>query len=199
VGWGAGFADFDNDGLPDLLFVNGSVYPEVEKYFAEFKYKNPRILLRNTGGGTFENVSEAGGTGITDRHSSRGCAFGDFDNDGDVDTVIMNMNEPPSLLRNDTKSGNHWLKLKLIGTKSNRSAIGATVWVWAGGRRLRQDVLSQSSFYSQNDLRLHYGLGQVRKADTIEIRWPGGLVETYKNVAADQILTIREGVARSVI
>lgn len=199
VGWGAGFADFDNDGLPDLFFVNGSVYPEVEKYFSDFKFKNPRILLRNTGGGVFENVSGSSGSGITGRHSSRGCAFGDFDNDGDVDIVVMNMNEPPSLLRNDTRSGHHWLKLKLVGTKSNRSAIGAAVWVTSGGIRLRQDVLSQSSFYSQNDLRLHYGLGQALKADTVEIRWPSGLVETYKNVAADQILTIREGALLPVL
>ena len=125
-------------------------------------------------------------------HSSRGCAFGDFDNDGDVDIVVMNMSEPPSLLRNDTRNGNHWLKLKLIGTASNRSAIGASVVVTAGGKRQRQDVLSQSSFYSQSDLRLHFGLGEAKVADSIEIRWPLGEVQTLHDVAGDRILTIRE-------
>lgn len=196
VGWGAGFADFDNDGLPDLLFVNGSVYPELDKYFKDYKYKNPRLLLRNKGNAVFENVSAISGPGITDVHSSRGCAFGDYDNDGDVDVLIMNMSEPPSLLRNDTQSGNHWLKLKLVGTKSNRSAIGAAVVVTAGGRKQRQDVLSQSSFYSQSDLRLHFGLGQEKAAESIAIRWPSGLTEAYRSVRADQILTFKEGAAR---
>jgi enediyne biosynthesis protein E4 len=192
VGWGAGFADFDNDGLPDLLFVNGNVYPEIEKLFAEYKYKNPRMVLRNLGDGTFYNASEGSGPGITDRHSSRGCAFGDFDNDGNVDVAIMNMSEPPSLLRNVTRNGNHWLKLKLIGTKSNRSAIGASVILTAAGRRQRQDVLSQSSFYSQSDLRLHFGLGEAKQADSVEIRWPSGTVQTVRDLRGDQIATLRE-------
>jgi hypothetical protein len=193
VGWGAGFADFDNDGLMDLLFVNGSVYPEVEKHFSEYRYKNPRMLLRNLGNAVFENVSESAGPGITGPHSSRGCAFGDFDNDGDVDVVVMNMNEPPSLLRNDTKTDHHWLKVKLVGSKSNRSAIGANVLVTVGGRVQRQDVLSQSSFYSQSDLRLHFGLGAASRADMVEIRWPSGLVESYRNVPGDRVVTWREG------
>jgi hypothetical protein len=193
VGWGAGFADFDNDGHMDLLFVNGNVYPEIEKHFADYKHKNPRMLLRNAGGGAFVDMSERGGSGIVTPHSSRGCAFGDFDNDGDVDAVVMNMNEPPSLLRNDVKNSNHWLKLKLVGTKSNRSAIGARVIVRAGEWRQRQDVLSQSSFYSQSDLRLHFGLGARAKADEIEIRWPSGLAERHREIKADQILTLKEG------
>jgi hypothetical protein len=138
-------------------------------------------------------VSEAAGPGITDAHSSRGCAFGDFDNDGKVDAVVMNMNEPPSLLRNESRTSNQWLKLKLIGSRSNRSAIGATAWVTAGGRRQRQDVLSQSSFYSQNDLRLHFGLGRASRADAVEVRWPSGLRTTYKSVAANQTLILKEG------
>jgi hypothetical protein len=194
IGWGAGFADFDNDGLLDLLFVNGSVYPEIEKAFPEYKYKNPRIVLRNLGG-SFENVSARCGPGITDEHSSRGCAFGDFDNDGRVDVAIMNMGEPPSLLRNETISENRWLIVKLVGTKSNRSAIGARAIVTAGGRRQTREVLSQSSFYSQNDLRLHFGLGPAKSAD-IEIRWPSGLKEFYAGVQANQILRLREGDAR---
>ena len=195
VGWGAGFEDFDNDGRLEILFVNGSVYPEVEKRFPEVEHKNPRILLKDRGDGVYLNVSPVSGPGISDRHSSRGCAFGDFDNDGDVDVVIMNMNEPPSLLRNDVRTGNHWLNLKLVGTKSNRSAIGASVRVTAGGRRRRRDVLSQSSFYSQSDLRLHFGLGKAERADRIEIRWPSGLVETLDDVKVDQMLVLREGSA----
>jgi hypothetical protein len=118
--------------------------------------------------------------------------LGDFDNDGNVDAVVMNMNEPPSLLRNTTRTGNHWLKLKLIGSRSNRSAIGATAWVMAENRRQRQDVLSQSSFYSQNDLRLHFGLGQASKADAVEVRWPSGLRTSYKSVSANQTLILKE-------
>jgi hypothetical protein len=190
-GWGAGFADFDNDGLVDLLFVNGNVYPELEQFFTGYKYKNPRILLRNLGGGVFENLSDDSGAGITACHSSRGCAFGDFENNGKIGVAIMNMGEPPSLLRNESTNGNRWLKLKLIGTKSNRSAIGAKVFVSAGGRRQRQEVLSQSSFYSQSDLRLHFGLGSATSAD-VEIHWPSGLKEIYSGVKSNQILGLKE-------
>jgi enediyne biosynthesis protein E4 len=192
IGWGAGFADFDNNGLPDLLFVNGNVYPEIEKLFAEYPHKNPRLLLRNTGGGRFENVSGESGPGVSACHSSRGCALGDFDNDGRVDAVVMNMNEPPSLLHNETANENHWLSLKLVGTKSNRSAIGASVRLVSGGRPLRQDVLSQSSFYSQNDLRLHFGLGSAKAVDSVEVRWPSGIIQQVRGIRSDQIVTIRE-------
>jgi hypothetical protein len=195
VGWGAGFADFDNDGFLDLLFVNGNVYPELEQFFKGYKYRNPRILLHNMGTGAFENVSDRSGPAIMEQHSSRGCAFGDFDNDGNVDVVVMNMGEPPSLLRNETSNDNHWLKLKLIGTKSNRSAIGAKAFVSSEGRRQRQEVLSQSSFYSQSDLRLHFGLGSANTAD-VEIQWPSGLTEVYTGVKSNQILSLREGQAR---
>jgi enediyne biosynthesis protein E4 len=192
VGWGAGFADFDNDGFLDLLFVNGNVYPELEPFFTGYKYRNPRILLRNLGSGVFKNVSDSSGPGIAASHSSRGCAFGDFDNDGRIGVVIMNMGEPPSLLRNETVNSNRWLKLKLIGTKSNRSAIGARVFVTASGRRQRQEVLSQSSFYSQSDLRLHFGLGSSASAD-VEVQWPSGLKEVYRDVKSNQILSLKEG------
>ena len=195
VGWGAGLFDFDNDGNLDLFFVNGNVYPEVEKVLKDYPYKNPRVCLHNLGGGKFEDASLTSGPGVTDPHSSRGCAFGDFDNDGDIDIVIMNMNEPPSLLRNDLANGNHWLKVKLIGTRSNRSALGTTVIARANGWQQRQQVTGQSSFYSQNDLRLHFGLGKLTQVDELEVAWPLGLREVYRNVKADQFLTLREGAA----
>src|SRR5262249_40312419 len=127
VGWGAGMADLDNDGLPDLFLVTGSVYPEVESKLPAYPYKTPRLVFRNLGGGRFEELIDEAGPGVAAPHSSRGCAFGDFDNDGDVDVLVMNMNEPPSLLRNDVTSKDHWLKVLLEGVQSNRSAIGARV------------------------------------------------------------------------
>ncbi len=190
--WGAGIADLDNDGYPDIFYVTGSVYPEVEKTLPQYPDKSPRVLFRNLGNGTFEELREQAGPGVTTPHSSRGCAFGDFDNDGDIDILIVNMNEPPSLLRNDVRGKNHWLKIKLIGTQSNRSAIGARVLLRYGGKLQAQSVLSQSSFYSANDLRLHFGLGNSNLAD-IEIHWPNGMQEHFKDVKADKLLTIMEG------
>ena len=194
VGWGTGIFDLDNDGLPDILTVTGSVYPEVETLLPQFSYKSPRIVFRNVGG-TFEELIGEAGSGISAVHSSRGCAFGDFDNDGDVDVLIINMNEPPSLLRNDVTGGGHWLKVKLIGVKSNRSAIGARVTAHYGGKTQAQAVLSQSSFFSANDLRLHFGLGTAETAD-LEIQWPSGLREKLIKVAANRLVTVREGSTR---
>lgn len=192
VGWGAGIFDLDNDGLPDIFWVTGSVFPELEKVHPEFAWKTPRVLFRNLGGGKFEELTDAAGPAIAEAHSSRGAAFGDFDNDGDVDILIMNMNEPPSLLRNDVNGGGHWLKVKLIGVKSNRSAIGATVIASFGGRMQALPVTAQSSYLSVNDSRLHFGLGAATSAD-LEVHWPNGLHETFKAVAANQLVTIREG------
>jgi hypothetical protein len=192
VGWGAGIQDFDNDGLPDLFWVTGSVYPEVEKVKPDYRFKTPRVLFRNLGNGKFEELMAGAGPGISDAHSSRGVAFGDFDNDGDVDILIMNINEPPSLLRNDASGGAHWLKVKLVGTKSNRSAIGATVIATYGSRRQAQAVTAQSSYLSVNDRRLHFGLGAAQSAD-LEIRWPSGLREPVKGVAANRLVTVHEG------
>jgi hypothetical protein len=192
VGWGAGIVDLDNDGWPDIFFVTGSVYPEVEKHLPAYPYRTPRVIFRNLGNGRFEELIEEGGPGVAAAHASRGCAFGDFDNDGDLDILIVNLNEPPSLLRNDLGGRNHWLKVKLIGTKSNRSAIGARVTCRYGDRRQVQEVLSQSSFYSVNDPRLHFGLGAAETAN-LEVRWPSGAVETYAKVAADRIVVIKEG------
>jgi hypothetical protein len=198
VEWGTGLADFDNDGWPDILIATGNVYPEVEKIFKEYPHRGPRLLYQNLRNGRFKEVTSQMGPGILSPKSSRGCAFGDFDNDGDIDVLVMNMNEPPQLLRNEYINGrtagpNHWLKLKLVGTKSNRSAIGARVLLTAGSRSQVQEVTSQSSYYSHNDQRLHFGLGGDQKADVIEIRWPSGQTETLKNIAANQILKIKEG------
>ena len=187
VTWGVGIVDLDNDGKPDIFEVTGGIYPEVRD-----NYETPRIVFRNLGNGQFEELLGDAGPGVDARHSSRGCAFGDFDNDGDIDVVIINHNEPPSLLRNDVSGGNHWLKIKLAGVKSNRSAIGARVIVRYGGQLQAQEVLSQSSYLSVNDRRLHFGLGSNTTAD-IEVRWPGGGVEKFTGVAPDQLIYIREG------
>jgi hypothetical protein len=190
--WGAGIVDLDNDGLPDLFMTTGSVYPQVEAKLPQFPNKGPRVVFRNLGNGSFEELIDEAGPAISATHCSRGCAFGDFDNDGDVDILIVNLNEPPSLLRNDMRGNHHWLKIKLIGTKSNRSAIGARVVLRYGTKKQAQEVMSQSSFYSSNDPRLHFGLGAETSAD-IEVRWPSGLQEKFKAVAADQLITVKEG------
>jgi enediyne biosynthesis protein E4 len=192
ISWGAGIFDFDNDGYPDLFWVTGSVYPEIEKALPNYPFKSPRILFRNLRNGKFEELLDQAGPGVAAAHASRGCAFGDFDNDGDVDILIANLNEPPSLLRNDVSGNGHWLKVKLIGTKSNRSAIGARVTAHFGGKQQAQEVLSQASFYSANDLRLHFGLGAVDKVE-LDIRWPNGGNERISNVSADRLVVVREG------
>jgi hypothetical protein len=190
--WGAGMVDLDNDGLPDLFMTTGNVYPQIEKTLPQYANKGPRVVFRNLGNGTFEELIQEAGPGIAANHCSRGCAFGDFDNDGDVDILIVNLSEPPSLLRNDMRGSHHWLKVKLIGTKSNRSAIGARVVVHYGVKKQVQEVLSQSSFYSSNDPRLHFGLGTETNAD-VEIRWPSGLQEKLRAVSADQLIVVKEG------
>ena len=192
VEWGAGMPDLDNDGWPDLVYVTGNVYPEVEARLPEFPYKGPIIVFRNRGGERFQDVTTASGPGVTTARSSRGAAFGDFDNDGDIDALVMNMNEPPALLRNDYAGPNHWIAVQLEGRLSNRSALGATVRLTAGGRTEAQAVLSQSSYYSHNDLRLHFGLGVQTAADHIEVRWPNGGVSTSEAVPGGQLLKIRE-------
>lgn len=193
VSWGTGLADFDNDGYPDLLVVNGSVYPEIERVHAQFEAKNPRLIYRNQGNGTFAPMHRREvGPDMDQKFISRGCAFGDFDNDGDIDVLIMNRNEPPSLLRNDAPPENHWLKVRLEGTRSNRSAIGARVIAHYGGKRQAQCVTSQASYLSANDPRLHFGLDSFNTAD-LQVFWPNGLTETYSGVAANRLVTIREG------
>ncbi|HEY1579242.1 MAG TPA: CRTAC1 family protein [Terracidiphilus sp.] len=190
--WGAGMVDLDNDGYPDVLFVTGSVYPEVEKKLPRYPYKTPRVLFRNLGNATFEELESQVGEGISTPHSSRGCAFGDFDNDGDLDVLIVNMNEPPSLLRNDLPAKQNWLKIKLEGVKSNRSAIGARVVAHYGNLVQAQALVSQSSYYSCNDPRLHFGLGASKEA-ALDVHWPSGQHEHFAHLDANQLITIREG------
>jgi hypothetical protein len=193
VSWGAGMPDLDNDGWPDIAFVTGNVYPEVEKYFKQYAYRGPRLVFRNLGNGKFVDVTKQSGAGANTPHTSRGSAFGDFDNDGDLDWLVMNMNEPPSLLRNDNAGKNNWLKVKTEGVKSNRAGLGARVAVTAGGRKQAQAVLSQTSYYSHDDLRLHFGLGAAAVAERIEIFWPSGQVDVLKETAANHTITVREG------
>jgi enediyne biosynthesis protein E4 len=192
INWGTALVDLDNDGYPDILSVTGTVYPELEPVYPKYPRRGPRLVFRNLGNGRFAELGEEAGPDIMARHCSRGCAFGDFDNDGDIDVIIMNQNEPPSLLRNDAPSANHWLKVRLEGTKSNRSAIGGRVTIRYGGKVQAQEVMSQSSYLSANDPRLHFGLGAEKTAD-IEVRWPLGGSDTLKSVSADQLVAIREG------
>jgi len=192
VGWGTGMVDLDNDGHPDLFVATGSVYPEVEKKVPAYPFRTPRLVFRNLGEGRFEELIEEAGSGVSDTHASRGCAFGDFDNDGDIDVLVMNMNEPPSLLRNDVSGTGNWLKVLLIGSESNRSAIGSRVTAQYGAKRQAQEVLAQGSFYSVSDRRLHFGLGEQTTAD-LTVRWTNGNNETIRHVAANQLVVIREG------
>ncbi|HXG34626.1 MAG TPA: CRTAC1 family protein [Bryobacteraceae bacterium] len=192
LGWGAGFFDFDNDGWPDILTTNGHVYPEVGDE-GDSGYRQRKVLYRNLGNGRFDDVSLAAGPGILEQVPGRGCAFGDFDNDGDIDIVVNCVNDYPQLLRCDSSVKNHWIKVKTVGVKSNRSGIGARVYCTPeGGRRQMDEVRSGGSYLSQNDLRVHFGLGKAEKAD-IEVHWPSGIVDKIPGVAAGQVITIIEG------
>ena len=194
VEWGSGLPDLDNDGRPDIVYVTGNVYPEIEARLPQYPHRGPRVVFRNRGT-SFEDVTTASGPGTQAAHSSRGAAFGDFDNDGDVDVLVMNMNEPPSLLRNDYRGGNGWLAVRLEGTRSNRAGLGATVLLTANGRTQARVALSQTSYYSHDDLRLHFGLGPAAQADRVEVRWPSGVVDVLGAVRGRQVVTIREGSA----
>jgi hypothetical protein len=194
VAWGTGFLDYDNDGWPDIVQINGHVYPEIDKYNFGETFKNPRLVYKNFGNGKFKDVSAEMGPGITARYSSRGAAFGDYDNDGGMDMLILNMNDVPSLLHNVGGSKQNWIKLKLIGTKCNKTAIGARARVITGKHIQMDEVHSGTSVMSQSDLRLHFGLGAADTIDAIEIKWPTTQkIEKFAQVKANQILTIREG------
>jgi hypothetical protein len=193
VGWGVGLVDLDNDGWRDIFQVNGHVYPELDNGKGPERYRNPRLVYRNLGSGVFEDVSAMAGPGVQEKSSSRGAAFGDFDNDGDIDVLVMNMGERPSLLRNDLDGANHWLKVQLRGTRSNRSAIGAVVQVETQSRKLTDAVVSQSSYISHNDSRLHFGLGGDSAASKITVRWPNGTVESFPGAPAGKLVQLVEG------
>jgi len=199
LGWGCGFFDFDNDGWPDILICNGHVYPEVEQLKTEAGYAQRKLLYRNLRNGRFEDVSLNAGPGISEPIAARGCAFGDFDNDGDIDFVVNPVNDFPQLVRCDSKTGNNWIKVRTIGTKSNRSGIGARlkcVTRVAGETKAHEqidEVRSGGGFFSQNDLRVHFGLGAAEKVELLEIRWPSGQVDTLKDVTPNQLIYIKEG------
>ncbi len=192
VGWGAGFLDFDNSGWPGLFLVNGHVFPEVDKLHVDIHYKDHAILYRNLRNGKFQDISAEAGPAVMERHSARGAAFGDLDNDGTVEIAINNQNEAPSLLKEETAPSGHWTILKLMGTRSNRSAIGAKVTVTANGRSQMNEVRSGGSYLSQNDLRLHFGLGEAASIDNITIAWPSGARQVLRNQGVNRVLTIHE-------
>lgn len=194
LGWGGGFFDYDNDGWPDIFIANGHVYPELENHHhpeSEFRQRN--LLYHNSGNGRFEDVTSVAGPGLDLRRSGRGVAFGDLNNDGRLDILINNQNDPPTLLRNEGEIPGHWISIRTVGTKSNRDGIGARVTLVAGGRRQIQEVRSGGSYLSQNDLRVHFGLGSATKADRIEVRWPSGATDQVEGASADQCLTVEEG------
>jgi hypothetical protein len=192
LGWGAAFFDFDNDGWPDILLCNGHVYPEIGDTGTEAGYRQRKVLYRNLGNGTFRDVSLDAGPGILEAVAGRGLAVGDFDNDGDLDVVVNCTNDVPQLLRCDSSLNNRWLKVKCVGLKSNRSAIGTRVYCTTpDGRRRVDEVRSGGSYFSQSDLRLHFGLGSSDQAD-LEIHWPSGLVEKIQGIPANRTVRVLE-------
>jgi hypothetical protein len=193
LGWGTMFVDVDNDGWPDLLLVNGHVYPEVDSQHLGSDYQEPRILYHNKGDGTFEDISASAGPAIMAVHSGRGLAVGDLWNEGRMSAVVSNMNAPMSLLVNQVRNGNHWVSFKTLGTKSNRDGIGAKISVRAGPRTLVDEVRSGSSYDSNNDMRVHFGLGKTDHVDWIEVRWPSGLTERFSAPKVDVIQVLQEG------
>jgi hypothetical protein len=192
VCWGTGLEDFDNDGWPDISVATGHIYPELERRYPDSPYKSPLLLYRNLGHGHFEELFDEAGSAILEPHSSRGIAYGDFDNDGDIDMLVVNLGEPPSLFRNDVSGKDHWIKIRLEGTLSNRTALGARVELTANGKKQMKELQSQSSFLSCNDFRLHFGLGNALLAD-LTVRWPRGQRQSLTALKADQLYTIKEG------
>jgi hypothetical protein len=193
LGWGVMFFDFDNDGWPDLLLVNGHVYPEVDSAHLGSEFREPKILYHNNGNGTFTDISASAGPGITTVSSARGLAVGDLWNDGRISVVVSNMNAPPMLLVNEVRNGNHWISFRTVGTRSNRDGIGAKITMKAGTRVFVDEVRSGSSFDSSSDMRVHFGLGAMTKIDLVQVRWPSGLVERFENLKVDTTQTLKEG------
>ena len=198
LGWGVGFLDLDLDGWRDLFLVNGHVYPEVEQLKTEAGYRQRKIVYRNLRNGRFEDITERLGPPVTTPKAGRGAAFGDIDNDGDVDVVINNVHDAPDLFRADMRGKRHWLLVKLVGTTSNRSAIGARLRLTTVEGTQLEEVRGGGSYYSQNDLRVHFGLGDATKIDRLEVRWPNGATEDWTSLAPDRIVTLKEGTGRPV-
>jgi hypothetical protein len=194
VRWGTGFVDFDNDGWPDIFIASGHVYPQVDSIANNIsKYRQPMFLFRNKGDRTFEDFTSATGLASVPLASRRGAAFGDVKNDGNIDILVLNVGAAPSLLVQDVPSPRHRVLFRLVGTKSNRAAIGARVTTTGGGMTQFSEVRGGGSYLSQNDLRIHFGLGEAKVVDTVTVRWPNGSTETLRNIAADAIYTITEG------
>jgi hypothetical protein len=193
LSFGGGFFDYDNDGWLDLFIANGHVYEEVERVSPESHYKQINSLFHNDGHGKFAEVGKSAGDGFATPYAGRGAAFADFDNDGNVDIVVANAGDPPLLLHNGGAGGNHFLNFKLVGTKSNRDAMGARIKLRAGGVSQIREIAGGGSYLSQSDLRAHFGLGESRQADTVEITWPSGLRQTFRDVEADKFYVIEEG------
>ena len=193
VGWGTGFFDLDNDAWLDLLVVNGHVYPQIDTLPSGARYRQPKLLHVNLGNGTFCDASRQAGPALQEARVSRGAAFGDLDNDGRVDVVVNDLDGPPMVLRNEGGDGNRWITVELAAAKGSPLAIGARVRVVAGGVTQTEEVRSGASYLSQNDLRLHFGLGKHAKVDLFEVRWPSGKVEQLKDLAADKFYAVREG------
>jgi enediyne biosynthesis protein E4 len=192
MGWGVGFVDIDNDGRLDLFIANGHVYPQVDDHGIGTRYMQRKQLFRNVDGHVFTNITDEAGGGLLIEKSSRGAAFGDFDNDGRIDVVVTNMNDRPTLLHNES-AGGHWATFRLVGSKSNRDAVGARLLVTAGGRRQIAEVRSGGSYVSHNDLRAHVGLGGATRIERVEIRWPSGATEVATSLAADRFYVAHEG------
>jgi hypothetical protein len=196
LGWGVAFLDLDLDGWQDLFLVNGHVYPEVDQLKSEAGYRQRKVVYRNRGDGRFDDITEQLGPPVTVAKAGRGAAFADFDNDGDVDVLVSNVHEAPELYRLDQRQPRNWAALQLTGTSSNRSAIGARVKVIAGGITQVGEVRGGGSYYSQNDLRQHFGLGAAKSIDRVEVRWPNGREEEWTAVDANRIVTLTEGAGR---
>lgn len=193
VGWGTGFFDLDNDSWLDLFVVNGHVYPQMDQIASGAKYRQSKLLFINQGDGTFCNASTQGGAALSELRVSRGAAFGDLDNDGNIDIVVEDLDSTPMVLKNEGEKSNHWITLELAAKQGNPLAIGARIKVTTGKIVQTEEIRSGSSYLSQNDLRVHFGLGKAEKVDSIEIRWNSGKVETIKDVAADKFYAVLEG------
>jgi enediyne biosynthesis protein E4 len=199
LGWGCGFFDFDNDGWPDILICNGHVYPEVEKITTEAGYPQRKLLYKNLRNGRFADISFKAGPGISTPSAARGAAFGDFNNDGSIDVVVNTVNGPPQLLRCDSQLGNNWIKFKTIGTKSNRSGIGTRIRCTTHPADEPKphvqidEVRSGGGYISQNDLRVHFGVGKASKVDLVELFWPSGQSDTLKDLKPNQVYVVKEG------